>query len=350
MSEQPFPVITISTRTLAIGVLLLVIAFLMFVLRDVLVTIFVALVLSAAIDPFITRLERRGVPRPAGLAVLFLGVTAVFAVLGATIMPMVIDQLQTLSTSLPEIYQRGLERLRERGADVFARFIEGLVRSMSQGATQAAQGIFGGAMNAVRGTLSAIGVVVLTFYMAMQQRDMKDTTLEILSPRWRPVVGRLSRQIKTRLGSWLRGQLFLSLIIAVTSYLGLLALGVPFTVVLAVIAGISEFVPIIGPILGAVPAVIVAAADEPMKAVWVAVLYVVIQQVENHVLVPRVMSSTTGLSPVAVLVAVLVGAKLAGILGVFLAVPTAIIVHAVLEDWRTGRQLELQSRERQPAA
>ncbi len=346
MAQNDFPVVTVSTRTLTIGVLLLAAAVMTFVLRDVLVTVFVALVLSASIDPFLTRLERHGVRRPLGLTLVVVGVGGTLVVLGATLLPILIEQLQTFSTTLPDIYRQSLERLRERDATFLADGIESAVRSMGQGASQAARGIFGGAMNAVRGALSAIGVVVLTLYMAMQQRDMKDTTLELLSPRWRPVVGRLSRQVKVRLGSWLRGQLLLSLSIGLASYFGLLALGVKFTVVLAVIAGISEFVPVIGPILGAVPAIIVAGADEPMKAVWVALLYVVIQQIENHVLVPRVMASNTGLSPVAVLVAVLVGAKLAGVLGVFLAVPSAIIVHVVIEDWKADRRLALQSRER----
>jgi predicted PurR-regulated permease PerM len=135
------------------------------------------------------------------------------------------------------------------------------------------------------------------------------------------------------LGDWLRGQLILGLIIGTLTLIGLLAFKVEFAVVLALIAGLTELIPIIGPFIGAIPAVIVAFSQDPVLALIVMGLYIVIQQLENNLIVPRVMSKATGLNPVIVIVSILVGGKVAGITGVILAVPTMIIITTFLEDF-----------------
>lgn len=129
--------------------------------------------------------------------------------------------------------------------------------------------------------------------------------------------------------------------VGLLSYAGLLLLHVKFALVLALLAGVTELIPVIGPFIGAVPAILVAASDHAMLGLWVALLYVVIQQLENHLLVPRIMAEGTGLNPIAVIIAILVAAKLAGIVGVLLAVPAAIIVKVVVDEWleqRSARQ------------
>ena len=144
---------------------------------------------------------------------------------------------------------------------------------------------------------------------------------------------RLFDRVKQRLGLWLRGQLLLGAVVAVLSYVGLLLLHVKFALVLALLAGVTELIPVIGPFIGAVPAVLVAASDHALLGLWVALLYVGIQQLENHLLVPRIMAEATGLNPIAVIVAILAAAKLAGIVGVLLAVPAAIIVKVLVDEW-----------------
>jgi predicted PurR-regulated permease PerM len=333
--------ITISTRTLLLALVLVLAVVLLFVLRDVVITVFVASVLAAAMDPSITALERRGLPRPIGLTILLLLIVGLIAVTLVTFVPLLIDQAQQFAGHLPEIYQRNLDALRRSGNGPIANAVENGVRTLSQSAGSAAQTFFGGALTLLRGMMSLFGVIVLTAYMVMQQKEMKAGLIEFAAARHRPRIARLLREIKSRLGQWLRGQLLLGAVIGTCSYVGLLLLKVKFAVLLAVLAGVTELIPIVGPIIGAIPAVIVAAADQPILGLWVGLMYIGIQQLENHLLVPRIMAQAAGLSPVTVLIALLVGARLAGILGVFIAVPASIIAQVVVEDWMAARRQDV---------
>jgi len=326
--------IVVSTRSIVTFFGLAIAVLLLYVLRDVLVTVFVALVLSAAIDPSVSALQRRGLPRPVGLAAIIGLILAVIVTLILTFVPMVVDQAQQLVGHVPEIYGRVLESLRRSGYPQVATSLENGVRAGAAGAGVLARSFFGRALNFVTGLLSVFGVFVLTIYMAMQQQVMKATVIELSPPRYRARIGRLARTVKTRLGQLLRGQLLLGAVIGGCSYVGLLLLHVKFSLVLALLAGVTEMIPVIGPIVGAIPAILIAASDQPIMGLWVGLMYVAIQQLENHLLVPRIMASVTGLNPITVLVGLLVAAKLAGIVGVFLAVPATIIVQTLIDDWR----------------
>lgn len=336
---MPESTIVLRTRTLVQFVAIVAAALLLFYLRDVLVTVFVAAVLSAAIDPSIVWLEKRRLPRMAALLIIVIGIVALFVAVLVTFVPLALEQGRQFAATIPDFYQRNLQQLRDRGYTVVADAVQRGVRTASQSAGPLAQSFFGSALTAVRGVMTAFGVIVLTFYMATQQQVLKATMLEFTPPPARARVSRILRNVKIRLGQWMRGQLLLGAVIGGMSYIGLLILHVKFALVLALLAGITELIPIIGPIVGAIPAILVAAADEPVRGLYVAALYIVIQQSENHIIVPRVMSSTTGLNPITVLVALLAGARLAGIVGVVLAVPASLIVMTLIEDWRTQQSL-----------
>ncbi len=323
----------VSTRSLLTALALVVAATLAFVLREVLITIFVAAVLSAALDPWIGFLERRGLPRLAALAGLFFGILAILVLIVVTFVPVVAEQVRQLAANLPDIYRRSVEFLRSTGSPQVAGMLENALHSLTQGLGEAAKGAFGRALGFARGVASVFGVLILTFYMAMDQRGLRRVIVELAPGPRRARVERLFDRVKQRLGLWLRGQVLLGVVIGALSYLGLVLLHVKFALVLALLAGVTELIPVIGPLIGAVPAILVAASDHALLGLWVAVLYVVIQQLENHLLVPRIMAEATGLNPVAIIVAILAAAKLAGIVGVLLAVPAAIIVKALLDDW-----------------
>jgi predicted PurR-regulated permease PerM len=138
--------------------------------------------------------------------------------------------------------------------------------------------------------------------------------------------------VTTKVSAWLGGQLFLGLIIGASSAIGLWALGVPFFYVLALISAIGELIPVVGPILSAIPALAVAATVSPQMVLFVLIFFVVQQQLENHILVPRIMSRQVGVSPVTVIIALLIGGSLAGIVGALLAVPTAAILQVVASE------------------
>ncbi|MEX2010571.1 MAG: AI-2E family transporter, partial [Parcubacteria group bacterium] len=144
---------------------------------------------------------------------------------------------------------------------------------------------------------------------------------------------------QTKIGLWMQGQLLLAAIVMVLVYLGLLLIGVEHALLLAVAAGVFEIIPIFGPILAAIPAVLVAfAADGPGTALLVAGLFLVIQQFENHLIYPLVVKKVVGVPPMVSIIALLVGAKLAGFLGIVIAVPVAAILMEFLSDWEQDKK------------
>jgi predicted PurR-regulated permease PerM len=142
----------------------------------------------------------------------------------------------------------------------------------------------------------------------------------------------LWQRAQKKMGQWLQGQLFLAIVVGVLVYIGLSLLGIRFALLLAIIAGILELVPYIGPVLSAIPAVILAFFQMPILALWVLILYIIIQQLENYLLVPVIMKKVVGLNPVVVIIALLIGGKLLGILGIILAVPAAAVLAEFFKD------------------
>ena len=145
-------------------------------------------------------------------------------------------------------------------------------------------------------------------------------------------VRNLTVQIEEKLGGWFRGQLFLSLVIGVLSFIGLSILGISYALPLAVIAGVMEVIPVIGPIISAIPPILIALTISPILGLGVAIMYFVIQQLENHLLVPQVMKRAVGLNPLVVILTIAVGSRLLGFAGALLAVPIAVVIQIVATE------------------
>ncbi|HVP15325.1 MAG TPA: AI-2E family transporter [Terriglobales bacterium] len=327
----------ISPRTIIAALAMVVALLLAFVLREVLIAVFVAAVLAVAIDPLVGFLVRRGVPRVAAIAIPFFGLLGLVTLVVATFVPLVLDQARQLGQAPPGIYGRITAFVSGAGNPQLAAIGQKALGALPQGAAQAAQGLFGRAVGFVEGAASVFGVLILTFYMAMDQKGMRTATVALVPWRERPRAERLDDRVKGRLGRWLRGQLLLGAVMGGLSYAALLLLHVQFALILALLAGLAELIPVVGPFIGAVPAVLVAASQQPILGLWVAIVYIVMQELEAHLLVPRIMSEATGLNPVVVIVAILAAAKLAGFVGVLLAVPAAILVKELLDEWLSAR-------------
>lgn len=312
-------------------------------LRDVAVTVFVAFVLATAIDPTVTRVERRGVPRAWAIALLFVVLLGFLATVMILFVPIVTDQGRQLVSNVPGMYQRWVASLRAAGHAHIATAIEDYSHTASQNMAATLRRVFPVAIDLAQGIAGTLAVLVLTFYMAANQEGIDNLMIRLAPPARRPRIARLMRGVEHRLGHWLRGQLLLGAIIGAMSYVALLLFGVRYAIVLAMWAGITELIPIVGPFLGAVPAVLVAIAERPMLGLWVAITYLGIQQTESHLIVPRVMARSTGINPITVLIAMLIGARIAGMVGIIIAVPAGIIVTLIFQDWMQQRGSEKPS-------
>lgn len=325
--------VTLSMNTfLKLLLIVLAVAF-VYQIRDVLIVIFVALVLAAAIDPWITALERRGIPRGVGIAIIFISLIAFISLVLIALVPLLADQLTQFVNAFPDLYAKGFSLIQGVKDQTILDGLQKGVESLNSAVGQLTQGFFSGVVGFFGGVFTFISIFVLTFYLTMEEQGMKRLAVDLAPAKYRPYLSKLFHRIEERLGHWLRGQLFLGLIIATVTYIGLSIIGIKYALVLALIAGITELLPAIGPFIGAIPAIIVALSQQPILAVWVAGMYLVIQQLENHFIVPKVMSKASGLNPVIVIISLLVGAKVAGMIGVILAVPTVIIITTFLEDF-----------------
>jgi predicted PurR-regulated permease PerM len=180
---------------------------------------------------------------------------------------------------------------------------------------------------------------VITFYFTVEEEGMKRFIRSVSPSHYHPYLMQLINRIQRRLGYWLRGQLILSVVIFVLTFIGLTILGVDYALLLALIAGIFEIIPYLGPFLGAVPAVFLAFVQSPVKALLVVILYIIIQQLENNIIVPKVMSKSVGINPLLVIIILLVGGKIGGAVGMILAIPVATALSVFFEDF-LGKRID----------
>jgi len=342
MSAKTF---SISTDTLLrVVVIVLALGFVYWV-RDVLALFFVAIILSSAFDPLIDWLQQRKIPR--GISII--GVYLIFfAVIGGAIY-LLIDpitvQIKELSRAFPDLYYKINQGLQTLGAGIDKQAALSSVNTgladITRSLTQAGSSLFNFITSVFGGIISFLMVLVITFYLTIEENGMKRFVGTITPLQHRPYVYQLINKIQHRMGYWLRGQLILSIVIFVLTYIGLTAMGVKYALILALIAGIFEIVPFLGPWISAIPAVFIAFTISPFKALLVAILYLVVQQLENNLIVPRVMGKTTGLNPLVVILSILAGARIGGIVGALLAVPVATAISVYFESlMESKRQLE----------
>jgi predicted PurR-regulated permease PerM len=209
---------------------------------------------------------------------------------------------------------------------------EAVQRAPTGGSASAFGTIFNTVRNVAGGIFGVITILLLTFYMLVESREIFSFFVRLFPRRQRARVAGVSNTVTQKVSAWLGGQLLLSSIIGVTSAIGLWAMGVPYFYVLALISAVGEMIPMVGPILAAIPAILVAATVSPSLAIGVAVFFIVQQQVENTILVPKIMGRQVGLSAVSVIVALGIGSQLLGVVGAILSVPTAAIVQVLFDE------------------
>ena len=337
MSAPPDPRALIR-YTLAALALTVFIAWALWEVRDALLLIYISALIAIGLSPLVNELERKRllrqrVPRWAAILVIYVCIIAALVAIAAMVIPAVVTQARDLAQEFPRLLHQGQQWLIDHG--VITREISA-AEAVQQTAPSAAQDTLGLVANAVLGVIGGvfglITVLVLAFYLLVDSTSLILVFLRLFPREKRAQVNDACRRVTNKISAWLGGQLLLSGIIGSTAALGLFLMGVPFFWVLALIAAIGELIPIVGPILSAVPAVIVALSVKPALALAVILFFVAQQQLENHLLVPKIMQRQVGISPVFVIIALLIGGSLLGVIGAILAVPTAAILQVLLEE------------------
>lgn len=285
----------------------------------------------AAFYPMVDKLERWRVPRVLSATVIYLVFLGVLVGAGFLIIPPVINQLQDLSNNLPYFVNKLSSQLyfyREA-----LQLSQESLNQLSQAFSSISSHLYSTTVGFISGIVSIITVLVLSFYLLLDTASLKKFIISIFPFEQKELLIEAGKKIALKMSSWLGGQFFLALIIGILDLAVLLILGIPYALTLALWGGFTEIIPFIGPWLGAIPAILVALPLSPWKAVGVAIGYIVIQQLEAQLLAPRVMGRAVGLSPVIIIFAILVGAKLYGLIGIILAIPAAAAIAVLLQEW-----------------
>lgn len=321
---------------------------LLWMARPVLVPFVLGLVLAYLLLPLVQWLERHlparlrawRVARPLSITLTYLLFILVIAGLIAFVVPAMGQQVGTFIERIPEFSDR-LGELVQEGRHWYASSIpESWKATIEANLAEIAQGALGqmkdslvSMIRAVFGSLNfLIGLVIIPFwlfYILQDESRMKTGLMEALHPELRADVHSLATLVDHVLSAYVRGQLILCLFVGALATIALLIIGVPFAPVLGLIAGIFEVFPNIGPYLGAIPAILVALATNPVSAIWVAVAFLAIQMIENLVLVPRISGKSVKLHPALVMMVLVIGGQLAGFWGMLIAVPVTAVIRDI---------------------
>lgn len=312
--------IEISLKTIFFTVLFLILIYFLFSIRQILLLLFIALIGMSALSPLVDRLEKKRIPRSVAILLFYVLIWGFISFGVAALVPPLVEQTAKIINILPQ----GIEQITQGRYNL--QFFEPQLNALPQQLLQIAFATF-------NNILGLFTFMVILYYLIMERSNLKHyLTFLFGATDQEKYAEKFLNKLEQKLGSWVRGQLILMLIIGVMSYIGLMFLGIEFAIPLAFLAGLLEIVPSIGPTVSALPAILVALGHSPVLALATTALYFLIQQLENSFIVPKVMSKAVGLSPLVVIISLLIGWTLSGIAGAVLAVPAVLLLEMVVND------------------
>ena len=310
--------LVISVRTILITLGLVLLAALLFQIRTVIMQLVIALILSLSIEPSVKYMVKSKAPRWLAVGIMFLATIFVFVLFITLALPVLVTQTRNLFLEIPDLINSifNTPELKQSLTESFTKLI-----SFESGYSVTV-GVF-------TNTLSVITVLIFTLYLSLDLPNVKKRLLNLFSEDLRDFVDDAWVDIEKNLSLWVKGQLLLMFAVGISSYIGLLILGIPYAFPLAIISGLLEIVPVLGPIITTVIAAVVGFSISPITGLLVLALFLVIQQFENGFLVPRIMQKIIGFNPLVTMIALQIGGKLFGIVGAVIAIPLALIIVAI---------------------
>lgn len=315
----------------------------LFYVSDFVIALLVAVVLASAIELPVKMLSRFGIPRSVSVIGIFFGLLIVIVATVFIFIPPLADDIARFIKNLPKI----LDSIRIFGSDMGFRDlsleVQDLSRDISRGQILSilkntlfgTSGFFATTYVVFGSIVNLVLTFVLAFYLALEEHGVQRVLRLIVKKGQEEYITNLWDRAQKKIGLWMQGQLLLSLLVALLVYIPMLILDMPYSTLLAILAFVGELIPMVGLTLATIPALFIAFTHGGVTLLgFVAVIYFIISQLENHVLYPKVMNKMVGVPSVVVIIAIVIGAKLAGFWGVLLAVPVASILMELAEDLR----------------
>lgn len=324
--------IEISYRTVLFVLLALGGAWLILQLLDVIFLLFVAFIFVSTLRSPVDFMTRHKIPRVLAIAIVYILIIAVLVLIFRVIIPPLIEQTSLLIENFPDLLDQlnNLLVVNRIPTQQVSSSITSQLGSVGSNAITLTAGF----LNSV---FSILTLFVITFYSLLSWNQITSMVRSVFSGENEKRAQRLINNIEAGLGAWVRGQLTLVLIIGTVTYIGLALLGVPYALPLAIVAGLFEVVPVVGPIVAAVPAILAGFTVSPVIGIATVALYFVVQQLENNLIVPTVMRRAIGINPLITIIALIIGSKLYGIMGAVLAVPVAVTIKIIATEFFGGK-------------
>lgn len=333
---------TVSVSFILKVILTIIVVAVLYQVIDILAVLFLAIVIASALEPVIMYLKKYRIPRVGAAVLIYLFVFFGLAVIFYFLLPPLFDEVNTFLTEFPRI-QKNLLRSEAITALPFANIIKQNLVVLSSSGLSAMKGIGGSFLNfsseIFGGIVSFVLLIVISFYLSVQENGIPRFLQAVVPLQYERYVLEIWDRSRRKLGIWLQTMFVLMAIVGALVYLSLSIIGIKFSFLLGVLSGLFELIPIVGPILGAVPGVTLGLLQSPQTGLLVLMVYIIIQQVENHIIVPLIMQRAIGLNSIVILMALLVGGRVGGVLGLLVAVPLATVIVEIISDFDRRRRI-----------
>lgn len=306
--------VEVSHKTIIFTVLFLISLGFLYYIKDIIIELFVALLLTAILEPLVNFFSKIKIPRGVSVLISYIIFFGIFGGSFALIIPILLEQTSGFVNALPGY----LTNFGIPSTEVLTK-----LGSLPSDILKFTFSIFSN-------VVSVLTVMVFAFYMLLSRGKLELQLDNFFGDERKKQIGKVISTLEDRLGGWARGQLLLMLIIGISTFIGLSILKIPYALPLAILAGVLEIIPYLGPIVAAVPSIIIGFGISPVSGFGVIIMAILIQQLENYVLVPKVMEKSVGVAPIITLIALSVGARLAGITGMIISIPLVITIQVIL--------------------
>jgi len=307
--------------------------FLIYLIKDILILLFLAVVIAAVCQPFVDYLHKKKIPRFLGSSFIFILILAILGIFLWLVIPLIISQFGDFIANFDEIIAK------IGSNNVFGQFIQQLIpnfKSAFELLVKNAVTISNFAFSIFGGIFTVLTCLVLAFYLTLEEREAEKFFRAILPDKYENRIISIFDNSNRRIGHWFQGRVLISLILFLLCWLGLYFLGVKYSATLGLLNGVLDIIPFVGPVLAGLIAFFVALTGSWTLVIWTTLFLFIVHYLNNILFTPLIIGKTTGLNSLVVLIALLVGAQIAGFIGFILAIPAAIIIQEIFRAWENS--------------
>ena len=333
-------------------------------------SVIIAIIFAYIINPIVNYLERKGVKRQFGVIIVYISAILIFGILIVSVIPKTISEVSNLLTSLPGMVDTLIREFNNFLSNVFAKFnielpenfinfyketnpkvngnvetpqivsnildsIKGTINDLIVKVQGSLMGSLSNVISKLYGFLTSafrlVLIIIFSFYFSVDKEKFMLRVKKAIPNKHREDISYLTSNIDTALQQFIRGRMLMAIFVGVLTMVYLLVLRVDFAIIIGLITCIADIIPYIGPFLGCAPAVLFAFMDSPMKALWVLILFVIVQWVENNILAPKLIGDSTGLNPLVILISIIIGGGIFGVWGMVISVPLTSIIFILVD-------------------